>query len=338
MKNHTQIYLFVICLSFLFLNLNCKKDNPITPPDDTPGRRDYTWTVDTLKANPGDLFYLFSLWGSSPTDIWAVGSGSSSAVTLWHYDGVSWIRNTSQLSSNLMCVCGFAQNDVWVSASPGGVYHYNGQSWSMTYTNSVPGTHPGFDNVWGDFPNNVYAVGAIDTINGGYNCEIAHFNGTGWTIVSTPNHRVSFNGIKRGIKESDKYFLMGTRFENIGDTCKLFEFDGSNLKEIYNNQEVATVNVISGKLYFCIGKKIFKYQNNQFVVWKDFSGTTHLGRVWGRSELDFFTVASDGLTHYNGTDLITLYPTGLFINDVFVFINDIFILCNNRIIIHGTLK
>ena len=332
-----QYMLYIFYAAVLFTNADCKH-NPTGPGDATPGRRDYTWTVDTLTVPNNDLFYLFSLWGSSPTDIWAVGSGSSSLVTLWHYDGTGWSRNTSSLSSNLMSVYGFAQNDVWATSSPGGIYHYNGQQWSLAYANSISGTHPGFDNIWGDAANNIYAVGAIDTISGGYKGEIAHYDGSAWSLVSIADYRVSFNGIKRGVKESEKYYLMGTRFETIGDTSKLFELDGNDLKGIYTGQDVATVNEVSGKTYFCIKKKIFKYQDNQFTIWKDFSSTAHVGRMWGRSEIDFFTVGSNGLTHYNGTDLVTLYPTDLFINDVFVLANDIYILCNNRIIVHGTLK
>lgn len=114
--------------------------------------------------------------------------------------------------------------------------------------------------------------------------------------------------------------------------------DGANLKEIYSGQERTSVNEMAGRIYLCIGKKIYKYQNNQLTVWKDFSGTKHLGLIWGRSEKDFFTVGVDGLIHYNGTDLITIYPTDMFINAAFIFDSDVFILCNNRVIVHGKLQ
>ncbi|MFA4922585.1 MAG: hypothetical protein WC557_00135 [Ignavibacteriaceae bacterium] len=334
MKKHI---LFVVLVTIILLNLGCKKT--LTGPEqDIPGRRDYVWTVDTLKANPGDLFYMFSLWGSSPTDIWAVGSADASDLSMWHYDGVSWTRNITRLSSSLMSVHGFAKNDVWASSSPGGIYHFDGQQWSLSYANNIPGTHPGLDNIWGDSQSNIYAVGSIDTVGGGYSGEIVHFDGSAWDIVLILKLRVSFNWIKRGIKESSKYYLTATRFESVGDTNKIYELDGTNLKEIYSGQEIATVNEMAGRIYLCIGKNIYKYLNNQLTIWKDFSGTTHVGRIWGRSEKDFFTVGGDGLTHYNGTDLITIYSTSMFINDAFIFEKDIFILCNNRIIIHGKLS
>jgi hypothetical protein len=337
-------YFLCVLSGLIFLIITCcKKDNPIIPPDDQlkPGRRDYTWTVDTIKGQPGDLFYMFSLWGSSPTDIWATGSGASSDVTLWHYDGTSWQKDPSHLSSNLMCVYGFAQNDVYACDAPGwGVYHYNGQLWSNVYTyNGLGTTLLGLNNIWGDAPNNIYAVGGIDTVGtGGYKGAILHFDGNSWDFIQIHDYRVGFAYVRRGLKESDKYYIIGTRFESVGDTNKLLEFDGSNLKEIYSGRNGAGVNEMAGKLYFCMEKKIFKYQNDQFVLWKDFSATTHVGWICGRSEMDFFTVASDGLTHCNGTDLITLYPTNLFINTMAVFTNDIFILCENKIVIHGNLK
>ncbi len=110
------------------------------------------------------------------------------------------------------------------------------------------------------------------------------------------------------------------------------------LKEFYIGQLTASVNDINNNAYVCIGKNIYKYQDDTLVVWKDFSSTAHVGRVWGRNEIDFFTAGTNGLTHYNGTDLITLYPTSMFINEVFVLPKDVFMICNNKIIVHGTLK
>jgi hypothetical protein len=331
--------LFILLAILAFTNTDCK-NNPVAPPDNTPGRRDYTWTVDTLKVTNGDLFYLISLWGSSPTDIWAVGSGSTALVTLWHYNGASWSRNTSSLSSNLICVYGFAQNDVYACDAPGnGVYHCNGQQWSNVYKYDGPGTYLGLNSLWGDASNNIYAVGGIDTIaNGNYKDAVLHYDGSNWNFLSIPDRRVGFTWIRRGVLESAKYYLSGVRNESTGDTNKIFELDGTSLKEIYSSQVGGSVCEMEGKVYFPIGKKIFKYQNNQFVVWKDFSSTTYRGWICGRSEIDFFLLATDGFGHYNGTDLKTIYSTNLPISGIFVFENDIFFILNFKIIVHGKLQ
>jgi hypothetical protein len=240
----------------------------------------------------------------------------------------------------LQCVYGLAQNAVWACDAPGnGVYYYNGQQWSNVYTYNGSGTYLGLNSVWGDAYNNIYAVGDIDTFsNGNYKGAILHFDGGNWSFIPIPDYRVGFSYIRRGIQENNNYYLMGTRYESIGDTSKLYEFDGSNLKEIYSSQTVASVCEMAGKMYFPIGKKIFKYQNNQFVVWKDFSSTKYRGWICGRSEIDFFTLASDGFAQYNGTDLSTLYLTSLPISGIIVFEKDVYFILNFTIIIHGKLQ
>jgi hypothetical protein len=335
-----------LCIILAFINADCS-NNPVTPPDNTPGRRDYTWTVDTLKANPGDLFHMSSLWGSNPTDIWAVGSADASDLSLWHYDGVNWSRNTSRLSSNLMCVYGFAQNDVWMTDAPGkGVYHFNGQQWSNVYNYTDPGTYLYATNIWGESSNNIYVAGAISTISSGdYKGTIMHYDGNTWNFVSIPDYKVGLNRIRRGRKESNKYYISGTRFESTGDTNKLFELEGNSFREINSGTEGINVNEINGRMYFTQagGKQILKYANSGFQVWKDFTGTDiTLGLLWGRNEMDIFTQAYKagvyGVGHYNGTDWVLLYQLTAPISDIAIFKNDIFILYNHRIIIHGKIQ
>ena len=343
-----NLHFYILVFLFSFFCINCEKEKCLNCPEDLePGRRDYIWTVDTLKANPWDLFYLFSLWGSSPTDIWATGSGGASDVTLWHYDGVSWTRDLSCLSSNMMCVFGFAQNDVWACDAPGrGVYHFNGTQWSVAYTYEDAGlTRLGLDDIWGNSPDNIYAVGSIDSITGGgYKCVIMHYDGSTWKFVPIPDYKVGLNRIRRGVRESNKYYISGTRFENTGNTAKAFELDGNSLKEIYSGKKGINVSEINGRLYFTQagGKQILTYTSSDFQVWKDFSSTDiTLGLLWGRNEMDIFTQAFKaglyGVGHYNGTDWVLLYQMTEPISDLLLFEKDLFILYDNNVIVHGKL-
>ena len=56
MKTTTIKHFWVILLlAILVMGLSCKKPKPIEPDDnDKPGRRDYTWTIDTI-SYPGSL-------------------------------------------------------------------------------------------------------------------------------------------------------------------------------------------------------------------------------------------------------------------------------------------
>ena len=73
-----KLYTMFFCVfSLAFVATDCKH-NPVGPEIIQPGRRDYTWTFDTLHLQQG---YLETIWGSSPTDIWAGGYDD-----LFHYD------------------------------------------------------------------------------------------------------------------------------------------------------------------------------------------------------------------------------------------------------------
>jgi len=232
---------------------------------------------------------------------------------------------------------------VWACSSPGGLIHYDGNKWSDFFEPVISGyEHPGFGDVWGDSPNNIYAVGSVDYPGGlNYIGIIYHYDGNKWERINIPDIKVRFYNVRRGAVESDKYYISGTRFESTGDTGKIYEFDGQNLKEIYQGTIVNMANEMAGKMYFTIGKFIYKYQNGKLILWKDFSATDQAGKVWGRSEKDFFTEGYHGLMHYNGTDLQTIYTTDLGVYDAMVFPDEIFFVGKTGmtpVIVHGKLK
>ncbi len=76
--------------------ISCSCDSTEPPIEiDPPGRRDYTWSVDTLKDN---FLHLWRTWGSSSKDVWVVGGGSTSdGVPLYHYDGEKWEKPSGSL-------------------------------------------------------------------------------------------------------------------------------------------------------------------------------------------------------------------------------------------------
>ncbi|VAX22776.1 hypothetical protein MNBD_IGNAVI01-2890, partial [hydrothermal vent metagenome] len=195
-------------------------------------------------------------------------------------------------------------------------------------------------DVWGTSDKNIFFVGGVEEnfSSGNYFGLISHFDGSTFRFLDIPKIRVGFSQVRYKEEEPNILYLKATRFESTGDTNKIFRYDGNELKLIWSGKEGATVNEMNGEIYFAIGPKIFKYNNDTLNIWKDFSSTTYRGRIWGRNENDFFGVAKDGLAHYNGSDLQIIYSTELFINELLVTEKDVFMLCANRIIIHGKLK
>jgi hypothetical protein len=149
----------------------------------------------------------------SPADAYAIGGGLGSAdqgeVAQWN--GTTWTRLTvplpqnDNLASNLDAISADSSDDVWII----GTYelevtstdyaeetyslHWNGSSWSIVSMPLEPGTNPDFEyqlsSVEAISPTNVWAVG--DAVNvadpSGAASLIEHWNGTAWSIVSSPS-------------------------------------------------------------------------------------------------------------------------------------------------------
>ncbi|MEJ5261539.1 MAG: hypothetical protein WHT45_02585, partial [Ignavibacterium sp.] len=100
--------------SFLILILltafSCKDDG-ITPPELKPGRRDYTWTVDTLKP-PEGLSFPSRMWGANASDVWAVGMAYLNAYCIWHFDGKLWTNYTPDKYIDPRGIWGTSSNNI----------------------------------------------------------------------------------------------------------------------------------------------------------------------------------------------------------------------------------
>ena len=57
---------FSSLMVFLAIFMVGCNNNPVTPKELEPGRRDYVWTVDTLET---PFNTVRTVWGSSPTDV-----------------------------------------------------------------------------------------------------------------------------------------------------------------------------------------------------------------------------------------------------------------------------
>lgn len=101
---------------------------------------------------------LYGVWGSGPSDVWAVGAQG----TILHFDGSAWSPATSDtpLSSGVYGVWGSGAGDVWAVGDEGTLLHWNGSTWSNTGSALPSGTTQTFNGVWGSGPADVWAVGS----------------------------------------------------------------------------------------------------------------------------------------------------------------------------------
>jgi hypothetical protein len=199
---------------------------------------------------------LRSIWGTSSTDVFAVGSwfdGLQSRGYVVHYDGSQWVPMDLGGADgiHLSDVWGNSANDVYAvgqyspeDAEPSEeraiVLHYNGQGWSEVLRQG----DLALGNIWGSSAADVYATGSS-----GGNGAVWHYNGSAWSPMQVP--ATSPLGSIWGSSSSDIYVL-GREPGNI------WHYDGSAWKQI------------------------------------DTGSSKGLADIWGSSAGDVFAVGNDG--------------------------------------------
>jgi hypothetical protein len=145
----------------------------------------------------GQSYYdrLRAVAALAPDDVWALGTtGRHPTPVIEHWDGSSWSLvpvPPSGYDSVLYAVAAVAPDDIW---AVGGaqvtdtlVEHWDGSSWSIVPSPNVPGTQTRsfLTGVVALGAGNVWAVGGAAT-SSTTRTLVEHWNGTSWTIVSSP--------------------------------------------------------------------------------------------------------------------------------------------------------
>ena len=78
---------------------------------------------------------LKGIWGSSGSDVFAVGSNG----TILHYDGNAWSPMSSGTTDVLKGVWGSSGSDVFAVGSNGTILHYDGNTWSPMSSGTTNG-------------------------------------------------------------------------------------------------------------------------------------------------------------------------------------------------------
>jgi len=331
---------FLFFISLFITSISCDSTEPTD--ELKPGRRDYTWTVDTLKPAEGRSLPS-RMWGANANDVWAVGLAYLNAYCIWHFDGQSWTNYTPDKYIDPRGIWGTASNNIWIGSTDGAFWHYDGLKWKRISEITIPNYQQFIvQSLCGRSANDIYAVGYADSIGGNtYKAIIAHFNGNKWELVNIPTIKKSLNKIL--YDRTTNTFLITAWIFNQADEA-IYSFDGINLKSIFSTQEGAAIYMIGESIYLVVKNKIYKYQNNSFESFVEFSSMTYAGAAYGRNEKDFFTINWDGIGHYNGIDLVTIYPkwnNDWFPNGATLFEKDVFFIwddSHNTFIVHGKLQ
>jgi hypothetical protein len=124
---------------------------------------------------------LNGLWGTSDTDIWAVGASG----TFQHWNGSSWQQAVAPDLMNYLAVWGSSSTDVWAVGGVGAIAHYSGGTWQSVGTTVPQGNH--WRSLW---------VGADDDRWIGHDTSLFHSDGRTGSDVTLPASAVSYDEIE----------------------------------------------------------------------------------------------------------------------------------------------
>ncbi len=344
MNKQKTITLIILVLITTIAFSSCEQGTE--PEIIKPGRRDYTWTVDSLNI---PYFFLTDISGVSPNDIWAVGPGGDLDKTIWHYDGDKWEcdRVFRPISPDAV----FAIDDVvWIAGDDGLIWKRENEQWVFSAKFKLKGyKNIGFANIWGNRKNNIYAIGVALAENEDIYRQsvIAHYNGVKWKLLDTDGIKCSLTSIKID-PITKKTYVSGTRNEPfLPDTSKLFLLEGEKLTKISwekkNAWDDVFIQATSHNLLFSMGETIKYLSNASFISLINIDIANYRGGFNGRSIKDIFVGMRDGIMHYNGKDFKYIYyfPNGmeLWLGRTAIFEKEYFhIELSRNYIIHGKLK
>lgn len=126
---------------------------------------------------------LLSMWGSSPSDLLAVGgplgNGGLKPLVV-RYDGKAWKRLDPGGTASFWWVHGASATDVWMVGEKGRITHYDGTA----FKEHASGTTATLFGAWAASKTDAWAVGG--TPEGAPNDVLLHWDGTAWTPSPLP--------------------------------------------------------------------------------------------------------------------------------------------------------
>ena len=299
--------------------------------------RAFTWQE--METGHEEVEWLRSIWGSSATDVYAVGGSS-----VYHYDGQQWSRQHTEAGARLNAVWGNSPSDVFVVGRlhfDGVILHYDGRTWAsmpLPITSGDNGQSVGLESVWGTSHTNVYAVGLY--WDGSDSELILHFDGIRWSILEQSIFGASLHDIF-GSSETNA-FAVGSNFPDNGsfirhwngsqwsdgDGLGLQPWEGLILTGVWTKSPAVAFAVGTGD----DGGTAFQYDGSKWSK-MTLPRSEWLKQVWGTAKNDVYAIG-DGLLHFDGTgwtriaDFVGSDVWGPSADEIFVL--------GNRIILHGT--
>ncbi len=272
------------------------------------------WTQQTkweMQSIPALANYLYDVWGTDRSNVWAVGNGG----IILHYDGARWMSVTSPTAEGLGALWGSSRSDVWavgydLTQKRGLIVRFDGNSWSLQSSASI------FDNVifsaiWGTGPRDIWIAGRLEDGSAG---KLLHLNAVGHWEDKTP-------AAGAGDSLSGVWLSTSTSGWAVGSGGVIMQLSGSTwtpLNPSATMSNLKAVSGLSGSEVWALGwfnldlnTQILRYNGAQWaaVPLGPDEQNTLMNDVFIRSARDVWFAGFSGVVlHYDGMN-VTADPT-----------------------------
>jgi hypothetical protein len=197
-------------------------------------------SVPQLLQNDETVIFLSAVWGSSASDVFAVGSalGTNVSGVILHYDGEGWSRMTVPVSKDLRLtgVWGNSAQSVYavgwspptVGSAAQHVLHYDGLNWTTVYREPAAEGEMRMRAVWTSADGHVVAVGDGLAV---------HYNGASWFTKSLPSTTFGLYAVW-GASAADVY--------TVSSSGAIYRYDGTGWTEAFPSGRVAMLRGVWG--------------------------------------------------------------------------------------------
>lgn len=297
----------IISLIFIFHSFSCKNDSVSPKIEDTPGGRDYEWSVDTVKST---MLNLVDIWASSPSDVWVVGNNGDFEKRLMHYNGDSWYPSGwwGMFAWNIF---GLGAKDVYVGGYE--IWHFDGSQWKKQFEpriDSLAGGGVMITDIRGNSSSELWAVGFSSDFTETSYGAIYHKDSHGWKEKLILNRKNIDLYEIHPTGEGGKCLIYAIKYtyHPFSDSMAIYEYDGDkSLKEIavgsdHSRNSECRIYMIQGKLLVEIKGIVYEYYKGEYRKFLSIGALNDGTVMGGRSRSDMFIWQREGLAHYNGTD------------------------------------
>lgn len=346
-KNISHSFAFLSFILFLLTSaFSCSKDNIVSPPELQPGRRNYTWTVDTLYLpfNP-----FTDITGTSPTDLWVCGPGDADKI-FYHYNKNIWTTDYLFRIFSPLSISSLGIDNIWSCGLDGKIWARTGDIWKEDFRLvAMLDTIISFQKINAISNQEVYAVGEYYLSSINYWGIILKYDGKSWKNLGIPKTKTFFVDIKKNFN-SNIYLLGKLQHASDENEFQFYELIGNMIHLLYTGSQSSTAEngsliKIGSEVYFIIGYNLYQYSEGRFSLVAELKVDERFKNSGiGRNTKDIFLFMSDGIAHYNGENSVYLYQTKdkCFIVRGIVFEKDVFFLGRdangNNLIFHGKLN